>query len=897
MGLFRRLSGSGTRGAARGAPRAARRRTPMESLESRLFLAADFSLAFSVGGRRIDDCYAMAVDPAGNMYIAGEFFGTADFDPGPGVFELTPRSLSDAFFAKYAPDGSLIWAHSFGGEWYDQAWGIDADASGNAYVTGQFFFTAGFDAALPDAPTFEGELGNIFVCKIGPAGTLEWVRTAGTERVNAGRGIKVDGARNVVCAVGSYGKYATAWTFDASSGNSLWTRGTDGSAARAYGVAFDPAGNACITGTFGGYCDFDPGPGTGFRQSRGDDVFVWKLDVGGNYLWSRALGDVNTDEPRSIAIDRSGNIAVAGYTNGGGDFDPGPAVAPVGQAAFVAKLDGAGNILWVRGLGSPTNGYGSGVAFDPLGNVFTTGQIRGNADLDPGPAKLEVDYYGGFLVKLDRAGNLAWANTVASRGYSVQTGKAGTVYVGGVLAGTFDLDPGPGVYPLSSVGGSEDALVLRLMDNHAPTQVTLTNATVLENAANGTVVGTAVGVDADAGDVLAYSLLDSAGGRFAIDPLTGVITVADGARLDFETASGHGIVVRATDFAGLSRDEAFTIALLDVNEPPVLVGPLAPSMGVPYQPLAFNGAFVDPDQADSHEVVWNFGDGTVYPFRSTRDPGALAPVHAYSGPGPYTVTCTVRDAGGLQSTRTQTITIVRVAVVGGGLLVGGTAGNDWFEVSPAAGGKTNLFVGGYLAGVYAVARVQMFGGPGNDVLDTAEAYPLPVEGHGGTGNDLMRGGHGNDVLFGDEGDDRMEARDGHDVLVGGQGNDCLRGGSGRNVIIGGAGRDSLFGGADEDILIAGYTRFDANVEALIAVRDEWAAPRTYSDRIANLRTGSGARLNGETFLTPATAFDDRDEDWVTAGGGADWFLANVFASDKLTDRTASERLDPVDAGF
>ncbi|MGH1484448.1 MAG: putative Ig domain-containing protein, partial [Geminicoccales bacterium] len=56
--------------------------------------------------------------------------------------------------------------------------------------------------------------------------------------------------------------------------------------------------------------------------------------------------------------------------------------------------------------------------------------------------------------------------------------------------------------------------------NDTPDDLTLDNASVDENASDGTVVGTAAGSDVDVGDVLSYSLADDAGGRFAIDSTT-----------------------------------------------------------------------------------------------------------------------------------------------------------------------------------------------------------------------------------------------------------------------------------------------------------------------------------------------------------------------------------------
>jgi hypothetical protein len=102
--------------------------------------------------------------------------------------------------------------------------------------------------------------------------------------------------------------------------------------------------------------------------------------------------------------------------------------------------------------------------------------------------------------------------------------------------------------------------------NEAPTDETLSGGLVIGNSANGTVVGTVHGVDPDAGAVLTYSLIDNAGGRFAINANTGVITVADGSLLDFATATSHGIQVRVTDQGGLSFDKSFNITVTDPSK-------------------------------------------------------------------------------------------------------------------------------------------------------------------------------------------------------------------------------------------------------------------------------------------------------------------------------------------
>lgn len=88
---------------------------------------------------------------------------------------------------------------------------------------------------------------------------------------------------------------------------------------------------------------------------------------------------------------------------------------------------------------------------------------------------------------------------------------------------------------------------------------------VNENSPMGTTVGiTASAVDPDAGQTVSYSLTDNAGGRFAIHPATGVVTVAG--PLDFETGTSHSITILATGSDGSTSSGVFSIGVLNVAD-------------------------------------------------------------------------------------------------------------------------------------------------------------------------------------------------------------------------------------------------------------------------------------------------------------------------------------------
>lgn len=170
--------------------------------------------------------------------------------------------------------------------------------------------------------------------------------------------------------------------------------------------------------------------------------------------------------------------------------------------------------------------------------------------------------------------------------FAATVDDAGTMslYVNGTLAATTaGVVPEVAVRSNNYIGKSNwpDALFAGAIDNLVIANGALTasqvaalcqqsNAFVVpENAANGTVLGSVVAADADAGDTATFSLSDSAGGRFAITA-DGTITVANGALLDFESSPSHTITVLVTDGSGATRSEFFTIGLVDVNDPPAI---------------------------------------------------------------------------------------------------------------------------------------------------------------------------------------------------------------------------------------------------------------------------------------------------------------------------------------
>ncbi len=200
--------------------------------------------------------------------------------------------------------------------------------------------------------------------------------------------------------------------------------------------------------------------------------------------------------------------------------------------------------------------------------------------------------------------------------------------------------------------------------NDAPTDLSLSANTVGENAANGTVVGTASTTDPDEGDTHTYSLIDSAGGRFAIDTNTGEITVADGTLLNYESAMSHVITVRTTDAGGLTYDQTFTINLTNVNETPTNLSLSSNTVAE----NAANGTVVgtvsgtDPDSGDTKMYSLTNSAGGRFAINSST--GAITVANSslldYEATTSHSVTVRVTDSGGLTYDETVTINLTNV---------------------------------------------------------------------------------------------------------------------------------------------------------------------------------------------------------------------------------------------
>ena len=431
--------------------------------------------AAKFGGTNVDEGSSIVTDASGNIYTTGYFYGTVDFDPSAGTYNLTSAGGNDIFISKLDASGNFVWAKQLGGTNDEKGNSIVVDASGNIYTTGNFAGTVDFD---PGAGTFGlASTGNydIFISKLDASGYFVWAKKMGGTSSDYGYSITVDATGNVyttgyfsgtvdfnpdnpdinVYNLTSYGSIDIFISKLDASGNFVWAKQLGGTSTDiGYSIMVDLTGNVYTTGYFSSTADFDPGTGIYNLTSSGGsyDIFISKLGASGNFIWAKQLGGTSSDIGNSIALDAIGNVYTTGYFYGTADFDPGTGIYNLISAGssdiFISKLDTSGNFVWAKKMGGTSDETGFSIAVDALGNVYSTGYFAGTADFEPGAGTNNLISAGSsdiFISKLDTSGNFVWAKkmggTSTDQGNSIAVDANNNVITTVILVELLILTP------------------------------------------------------------------------------------------------------------------------------------------------------------------------------------------------------------------------------------------------------------------------------------------------------------------------------------------------------------------------------------------------------------------------------------------------------------------------
>ena len=315
---------------------------------------------------------SMAVGSDGSTYYTGAFFATKDFDPGPGVYNLTSNGTSDIAIYKLDPLGNFLWAKSIGSTGLDRGIAIELDNQDNIYILGDFKESPDFDAGSGIQTLTSNGNFDVFLLKLNSNGDFVFAKSFG--------GTQYEKAKSIHLVNGS---------------------------------------SILIGGEFQGTAQFNPfSTAKNLTVVNRTDAFILKLDWFGNFEWVKQLGGSRDVALEDIETDQANNIIVVGEYYGTVDFDPNTGVNNLTSNnwldSYVLKLDYSGNFIWAHSFGGLSQDFAYNVQIDVLNNIYVGGNFEDAVDFDPSAGSNIITSNGNedvFISKFDQSGNYQWTKT------------------------------------------------------------------------------------------------------------------------------------------------------------------------------------------------------------------------------------------------------------------------------------------------------------------------------------------------------------------------------------------------------------------------------------------------------------------------------------------------------
>jgi hypothetical protein len=317
---------------------------------------------------------AVTTDPGGNALMSGFTSGSL-----PG---FTNQGQTDAFVAKFAPNGDLLWVQQFGGAGPEWSFGVATDALGFVYVGG-FSGVGGMGQASP----------GIWVAKYSPAGVQQTVGFLATSSTFQVKGMAIDRARSVVyLGVDDFGGGAHVYAFDTASLALLRSATVPGVGSKTLNaVQVDPAGSVYVTGSLV----------SGTVQG-----LITKFTPDFQLLWQTVQTGLNPAQDQTRVLD----VAI------GPDGDPRVVAAdtsvPLGSGPVAAYRASTGALVWRTEFLGNAGGWPqpAGLAVDGVGNAYTVGLTYGS--LDGGPPLTSGN--SGWIAKYSPTGAFLGVDQIRS---------------------------------------------------------------------------------------------------------------------------------------------------------------------------------------------------------------------------------------------------------------------------------------------------------------------------------------------------------------------------------------------------------------------------------------------------------------------------------------------------
>lgn len=360
----------------------------------------------SFGGPNSDKGISIDADTMGNIYISGFFNGEITF--GSTTLYSNSSSNKDMFLAKIDSSGNVVWAMSGGGGPFDdRALGMHVDKAGFIYLTGTFWGNITFAGVTATGNGYDSSL----LTKIDSDGNCVWARSFGASSSGGG------------CPYPIYDGDDHSYDVKVDDAGYIYVTGFWSN----YDAQFD---NFTLTNPDWANCE--------------PAGYVGKLDPNGNFIWVDqfdGIYDQRGSRDNRIAIDHFSNVYVTGGFENTGVYGPFNLNTNGEWDVFVFKMDSAGNWIWARNIGSNKSDRGNGIAIDDCDNIYINGEYRNPMHIDGAYASDGTDTLDhkkkrdGFVAKITTNGDWVWAKRVRSskvdKFYQMSVDANEQVFVGG----------------------------------------------------------------------------------------------------------------------------------------------------------------------------------------------------------------------------------------------------------------------------------------------------------------------------------------------------------------------------------------------------------------------------------------------------------------------------------
>jgi hypothetical protein len=418
--------------------------------------AQNYTWFKQLGGPEDERITHLQMDSEGHLILVGTFENTVDFDFSSASSEATSNGYYDVFIAKYDTTGGLIWVRTFGSTEFDYSQTLLIDADDNIYVGGNYGAVMDIDPGTGETILVPSGGLSAYMVKLNSDGDYQWSRnlTGGVDlRVMAikegPQGIVVGGSFWGTSEFNNEGT-SVQLTSDGSQDVYVMTLSNTGvfidvkqvgnpGQNMPKGFDVDADGNIYFSCEFEGSIDVDPGPGTttliannptDYRQ------FVAKYSPTMELIWAKMPMFPSYSQIRHITVPSNDEIVLLGCFKDSiqfADFGDMEWYFPVGDDdQFVAKINAAGELQWIRTYGNEFEDDNAKMHIDLAGNIYLYDRFEGTMDMDPGSGVMEATSIGSsdqYLLKISSDGDFLWF-------LQDSTDYPNSYYISGLVAGT-----------------------------------------------------------------------------------------------------------------------------------------------------------------------------------------------------------------------------------------------------------------------------------------------------------------------------------------------------------------------------------------------------------------------------------------------------------------------------